>query len=129
MSLSPYPILYDIWQDTSEAPAYATGYYLSEKCQPTTSESRIFASYMADQKTFPKTERDMVRRLQQYEKVATTGRTADSILVTVYILLDPSLTVEPWAPQPCNVPSLAHQAKNPSHWYSDPNFDSSLKNS
>lgn len=61
-------------QDSETAPAYATGYYLSDKCQPTNSESRIFTSYIADQKTFPKMERDMVLRLQQYEKVANTGR-------------------------------------------------------
>ncbi|KAK3710497.1 hypothetical protein RRG08_021313 [Elysia crispata] len=60
-------------QDSATAPAYSTGYYLSDKCQPTISESRIFTSYMADQKTFPKTEKDMVLRLQEYENVAKSG--------------------------------------------------------
>ncbi|RUS81425.1 hypothetical protein EGW08_010809 [Elysia chlorotica] len=66
-------------QDSPTAPAYATGYYRSEKCQPSASESRIFASYRADQKTFPKTERDMVLRLQQYENAAQSG-TSDADL-------------------------------------------------
>ncbi|GFO41253.1 hypothetical protein PoB_006775800 [Plakobranchus ocellatus] len=65
--------LLPLTQDSIPAPAYATGYYMSEKCQPTTSETCIFRSYMADQKTFPKTERDMIRRLQQFEKTTNPG--------------------------------------------------------
>ncbi|XP_046568194.1 LOW QUALITY PROTEIN: uncharacterized protein LOC124276591 [Haliotis rubra] len=61
-----------------EAPKYTVGYYRSIDCHPNVSETRIFQSY-EDNMKYPKTERDMVKRLQTMEGI-TEGRSDVSLL-------------------------------------------------
>ncbi|ESP04135.1 hypothetical protein LOTGIDRAFT_237550 [Lottia gigantea] len=52
------------------APKYSLGYYLSEQCRPNDSEKKIYTSY-GIHRAYPQTEREMIKRLQQTEKVKT----------------------------------------------------------
>ncbi|KAK6190965.1 hypothetical protein SNE40_002721 [Patella caerulea] len=51
-------------------PKYTTGYYQSESCRPNESEKKIFISYGINL-AYPQTERAMIKRLQDAEKVKT----------------------------------------------------------
>lgn len=64
--------------DYVPAPPYSSGYYDSSSCQPTVSERRIFASY-SDHLRYPKTESDMILRLQTSEG-SSTGK-SDAVLL------------------------------------------------
>ncbi|KAH9512915.1 hypothetical protein Btru_036992 [Bulinus truncatus] len=55
------------------APSYSSGYYKSESCKPTVSESRLFATYQSENRTSLRTEKDMIIRLQQFENNTNTG--------------------------------------------------------
>lgn len=55
------------------APSYPSGYYKSESSKPTVSENRLFATYEAEHKINPRSEKDMILRLQQFENVTNSG--------------------------------------------------------
>lgn len=49
-------------------PRYSTGYYFSEPTRPTTSETRVFASYK-EHFNYPRTVKEMIQRIQQSNEV------------------------------------------------------------
>ncbi|CAG5136649.1 unnamed protein product [Candidula unifasciata] len=75
-------------QDLVPAPDYSTGYYKSEGCKPTASELRLFASYAADNMARPKVERDVILRLQQYEKPTMTSGSDAQLAIWLINKLD-----------------------------------------
>ncbi|KAK6967406.1 hypothetical protein BgiMline_027221 [Biomphalaria glabrata] len=60
-------------EDPVPAPSYPSGYYKSESSKPTVSENRLFATYEAEHKINPRSEKDMILRLQQFENVTNSG--------------------------------------------------------
>lgn len=66
-------------KDDIPAPSYGIGYYKSESCRPTVSESRIFNSYK-EHMMYPKTVRDMIQRLQQAEGQQQLSQSDEELL-------------------------------------------------
>lgn len=55
-------------QEVVPMPRYSTGYYFSEPARPTTSETRVFASYK-EHHNYPRTVKEMIQRIQQSNEV------------------------------------------------------------